>query len=528
MLPNPLYPTNDQVAGSSMSSPWRGVALNKLTSKWRATIRIKNKTYTLSEHDSVVGYNIFYVLILFSCLWLLPVAACLSFIISVRNYACLIKRNCSFTYAPLTIFNSLKPPTRRSPSSFSSSNFVSTQPKLSQEEAARAHDLEAWRMGRTKLNFPHQTHLLTPGAPRVFSTNTSSPSPAATAAAAPKQQAAVVSVAAEAAAGRGESESPSSDGTAAVSEVAADAIVSICHKQPDAPKSLWCKSCRLNLKKRCTGLKQEPAGSVALLSSSSPASSQSMKRPASAMSKSNAVLSSPTSMPFCSSDEETSEDMQKRSQSSTDTGSGSSDESDDRGAKRKIRRGEDGVVEDQMPEGVIIDDPASEGDSPTSTAAVVNGATEQGAAAEKPNVTASSSTNGSKSIMTSTSVEPSAGQENGSAPLKSSSSRSSTPDAAPRRAPGRAAAAAAMEKMASPQQQQKTKYRPDTPSMDNPSSSGSGSSGESSSKNKAAKVQAPKVLEEQQWVQCEACNKWRAVPSHINAAELPDIWCVLI
>ena len=120
--------------------------------------------------------------------------------------------------------------------------------------------------------------------------------------------------------------------------------------------------------------------------------------------------------------------MQRRSQSSTDTGSGSSDESDDRGAKRKMRKGEDGVVEDQTPERVLADDPASEVDSPTSTAAAVNGATVQGiAAAETPNVAAASSGNiGSKIMMASTlSVEPSAGQENGSvAPLKSSSSRS--------------------------------------------------------------------------------------------------------
>ena len=70
-----------------------------------------------------------------------------------------------------------------------------------------------------------------------------------------------------------------------------------------------------------------------------------------------------------------------------------------------------------------------------------------------------------------------------------------------------------MEKMSSPNQ--KPKYRPEPPPASVPS------------QKKKPSPKASEATEEEQWVQCEECSKWRRVPSHVNVAKLPEIWCVI-
>ena len=38
------------------------------------------------------------------------------------------------------------------------------------------------------------------------------------------------------------------------------------------------------------------------------------------------------------------------------------------------------------------------------------------------------------------------------------------------------------------------------------------------------KGRKPKEAKQQEWVQCEKCDKWRRLPSHIKAKDLPEIW----
>ncbi len=38
------------------------------------------------------------------------------------------------------------------------------------------------------------------------------------------------------------------------------------------------------------------------------------------------------------------------------------------------------------------------------------------------------------------------------------------------------------------------------------------------------KGRKPKEAKQQEWVQCEKCDKWRRLPSHIKAKDLPDTW----
>ena len=35
------------------------------------------------------------------------------------------------------------------------------------------------------------------------------------------------------------------------------------------------------------------------------------------------------------------------------------------------------------------------------------------------------------------------------------------------------------------------------------------------------------VVVNENWVQCEACKKWRLLPAHVNVSLLPDNWCAL-
>ena len=34
----------------------------------------------------------------------------------------------------------------------------------------------------------------------------------------------------------------------------------------------------------------------------------------------------------------------------------------------------------------------------------------------------------------------------------------------------------------------------------------------------------PRKEEKKKWVQCDACTKWRRVPTHIEIQSLPDVW----
>jgi len=41
---------------------------------------------------------------------------------------------------------------------------------------------------------------------------------------------------------------------------------------------------------------------------------------------------------------------------------------------------------------------------------------------------------------------------------------------------------------------------------------------------KSSRLDDDEVDDDRVWVQCESCNKWRALPPTTNTASLPDKW----